>query len=160
MTRGRIVQISVSAGGVPKTRVPAARITRRGVDGDRQRATEHHGGPERAVCLYAHERILALASEGHAIAPGTIGENVTVEGVDWDLVGPGARLRLGSRVMLEITRYTSPCLNIRSGFTAGDYARVSQKQHPAWSRVYARVLVEGTVREGDPVELLPAAERT
>ena len=158
MKRGGVVQISVSAGGVPKTRVPAARFTRLGVEGDRQRDTEHHGGPERAVCLYANERILALRDEGHAIAPGTMGENVTLQGLDWDLVVPGARLMLGNDVLLEITRYTSPCTNIRAGFAGDDYSRVSQKQHPGWSRVYARVVVEGTIREGDPVRLLSPAE--
>jgi MOSC domain-containing protein YiiM len=49
---GRIVQISVSNGGVPKTAVPEARITEEGVEGDRQRHTEIHGGPDRAVCLF------------------------------------------------------------------------------------------------------------
>lgn len=160
VTDGRIAQVSVSPGGVPKLRVPSARITRLGVEGDRQRDTEHHGGPERAVCLFANERIRALQAEGHAaIVPGSIGENVTLEGIDWDLLVPGARLGLGESVVLEVTRYTSPCLNIRTAFADGDYSRVSQKVHPGWSRVYARVLVEGKISEGDPARLLTAQER-
>jgi MOSC domain-containing protein YiiM len=48
MTAGaRVVQISVSAGGVPKRPVPAARVTTRGLEGDAQRDREHHGGLER-----------------------------------------------------------------------------------------------------------------
>jgi MOSC domain-containing protein YiiM len=93
---GRIVQVSVSCGGVPKTAVPSAEVT-------------------------------------HA----------------------------GDRLVLEITRYTSPCLNIRPAFSHGDYSRVSEKRHPGWSRVYARVVVPGRIMAGDPVELLsPAAERS
>jgi MOSC domain-containing protein YiiM len=153
--QGRIVQISVSDGGVPKTAVPAARITEDGVEGDRQRDLEHHGGPDRAVCLFSMERIRDLQGEGHAIVPGAVGENVTVEGIDWDAVLPQSRILLGEGVALEVTRYTSPCFNIKGAFADGNYARISQKRHAGWSRVYARVLVPGIVREGDPVRVLP-----
>jgi MOSC domain-containing protein YiiM len=151
---GRIAQISVSPSGVPKDPVDAARVTVLGVEGDGHRNMKIHGGPERAVCLFALERILALAAEGHPIAPGTIGENVTVEGLEWSTVEPGTRLQLGANVLLEVTRYTDPCANITRSFKTGDSARVSQKRHPGWSRVYARVLREGSIRRGDPVHLL------
>lgn len=150
----RIAQISVSRGGVPKTAVPTARVTAEGLEGDAQRDREHHGGPERAVCLYSIEAIERLRAEGHSIAPGSIGENVTVEGLDWSALGPGNHLLLGNQVLVQVTRYTSPCLNIRGSFKDGEFARVSQKRHPGWSRVYARVLVEGTIRRDDPVRLL------
>ena len=163
---GRIAQISVSSGGVPKRSIEEARVTVLGVESDTHTNVEHHGGPERAVCLFALEQIVALAAEGHPIAPGTIGENVTVEGLEWNAVGPGIRLLLGERVLLEVTRYTSPCANVARSFKAGDYRRVSQKHHPGWSRVYARVLREGSIRRGDAVRLLrteappvPAHER-
>jgi MOSC domain-containing protein YiiM len=151
---GRIVQISVSPGGVPKLPVEAARITTDGVEGDAQRDREHHGGPDRAVCVYSMDAIRALVAEGHVVAPGTLGENVTVEGLDWSRVEPGARLRLGAGVLLEVTRYTSPCLNIKAAFVGGEFGRVSQKRHPGWSRVYTRVLREGTIRTGDPAALV------
>jgi len=152
---GRIVQISVSPGGVPKTAVPAARVGELGLEGDAHRDREHHGGPERAVCLYAIELIRTLRAEGHAVVPGALGENVTVEGVDWVAVVPGARLALGDEVLLEVTRYTSPCTGITAAFRDGAYARVSQKRHPGWSRVYTRVLTPGAIRLGDAVRLLP-----
>jgi MOSC domain-containing protein YiiM len=126
-----------------------------GVAGDAQRDREYHGGPDRALCLFSMELIRALQAEGHPIAPGQIGENLTVEGLDWDAVAPGARLLLGEDVLVEVTRYTSPCANLRAAFTGGDYARVSQKRHPGASRVYARVLGTGAIRRGDPVRLLP-----
>jgi MOSC domain-containing protein YiiM len=153
---GRIVQISVSAGGVPKRPVETARITTDGVEGDAQRDREHHGGPDRAVCLYSMDAIRALVAEGHTVAPGTLGENVTLEGLEWSRIEPGARLLLGDTVRLEVTRYTSPCFNIKAAFVGGEFARVSQKRHPGWSRVYTRVLRDGTIRTGDPVRLVPA----
>ena len=158
---GRIVQLSISAGGVPKRGIAEAGITRLGLEGDGHHDAEHHGGPERAVCLFSLEAIHALAAEGHAIAPGAIGENVTTEGVDWSHVLPGAHLLLGERVLLQVTRYTSPCTTIAPVFVGREFSRVSQKRHPGWSRVYARVLVEGRLRTGDGVRIaseLEAAE--
>jgi len=151
---GRVVQLSVSPGGVPKTPVPLARVTTAGLEGDGHRDMDNHGGPERAVCLFALEQIRALQAEGHPVVPGALGENVTIEGIEWSRVVPGSRLQLGDAVTLEITRYTSPCINIRPAFAHGEYSRVSEKRHPGWSRVYARVVVPGTVRSGDVVRLL------
>ena len=151
---GIVVQVNVSNGGVPKHAVDRAHVTVNGIAGDAHRDREHHGGPDRAVCLYAVEAIQALAVEGHAVRAGTLGENVTVEGLDWAAIAPGARLQLADEVLLEITRYTTPCVNIRAAFVGGDVARVSQKRHPGSSRVYARVLREGIIRTGDPVQLV------
>jgi len=140
---------------VPKHPVETAEVTVGGVAGDAQREREFHGGPDRALCLFSMELIRTLQAEGHPIAPGQIGENLTVEGLDWDKVAPGARLLLGEEVLVEVTRYTSPCASIRTSFRGGEYARVSQKRHPGASRVYARVLRTGAIRRGDPVRLLP-----
>ncbi|MFQ5932273.1 MAG: MOSC domain-containing protein, partial [Nitrospiraceae bacterium] len=74
---GCLQQISVSNGGVPKWRVPQARVTRQGVVGDRHQSPQIHGGPDRAVCLFSLEVIEALQAEGHSIAPGASGENLT-----------------------------------------------------------------------------------
>jgi MOSC domain-containing protein YiiM len=153
---GRIVQLSVSNGGVPKRAVPTARVSTLGLAGDAHHNHEHHGGPERAVCLYSMEAIRALNAEGHRVEPGGLGENVTLEGLDWAAVEPGAHLLLGDRVLLQVTRYTTPCFNIKAAFKDGDFARVSHKRHAGWSRVYARVLVEGSIRAGDPARLVDA----
>ena len=154
MAQGRIVQISVSPGGVPKLPVPEARVTTLGLEGDLHRDMEVHGGPERALCLFAIEQIRVLQSEGHSVSPGAIGENLTVEGLDWERVAPGSRLELGAGVLIEVTSYTGPCFNLKKNFADGDFSRVSQKRHPGGSRVYARVLSEGMIRRGDTVRLV------
>ena len=148
----RLTHINVNpAGGVPKHGVPEAAVTAVNVSGDKQRNLQYHGGPTRAVCLYALERIRALRAEGHPIEPGSTGDNFTVEGLDWDRIVPGTRLRVGDHVLLEITDYTTPCQNIAGSFSDGQSKRISQKLHPGWSRVYAKVLAQGVVRTGDAV---------
>jgi MOSC domain-containing protein YiiM len=52
-----------------------------------------------------------------------------------------------------MTSYTTPCRYNAQWFKDGDYERIAQETHPGWSRLYARVLHEGTVRPGDPVVL-------
>jgi MOSC domain-containing protein YiiM len=128
-------------------------VSRLGLEGDGQDDIKHHGGPDRAVCVYSLERIQSLQSEGHPIDVGTVGENITVEGIDWDLVVPGVRLQVGDEVVLEIDSFTDPCKTIKGSFIDGKFVRISQKLHPGWSRVYARVLSEGQIHFGDPVEL-------
>jgi MOSC domain-containing protein YiiM len=49
-------------------------------------------------------------------------------------------------------------VNITASFLGRDYSRVSQKRHPGDSRVYARVLREGSLTSGDPVQLLTEDE--
>jgi MOSC domain-containing protein YiiM len=155
--RGTIVQVSISSGGVPKLPVTEGLVTDLGIAGDGHDNPEAHGGPERALCLFAMERIEAMAAEGHPIGAGSAGENVTVRGIEWDLVVPGARLRLGADVLVEITRYTTPCKTNARWFKGGDFNRMHQNLFPGFSRTYARVLSGGVVRPGDPVELLPPA---
>lgn len=153
---GRVVQINVNPrGGVPKYPVAAAELTINGVIGDKQRDRRFHGGPTRAVSLFAIELVEALRGEGHPIAPGSTGENLTVAGIDWDVVRVGDRLRVGDWVELEITGYAAPCSKIAESFAEGAFTRMSQKLHPGWSRLYARVLAAGSVQVGDAVEHEP-----
>jgi len=146
-----IHQVSLSDGGVPKVAVPAALVTVCGLAGDRQRNRKYHGGADRAVCLYSLEVIEALRAEGHSIGPGSSGENLTLAGLEWSQVKPGDRLTIGGTVRLEIMSYTTPCRLNGQWFKDGDYGRIAQDLHPGWSRLYARVLREGMVSQGDPV---------
>ena len=150
---GRVESINTSRGGVPKTAVLEAQVTSDGLVGDVQRDLRYHGGPERAVSLYSLERIEDLQREGHPIAPGTAGENLTVSGLDWPLIAPDRELQVGG-VRLVVTRYASPCEKIRHSFKDEDFTRISQKVHPGWSRIYCRVVTGGTIRPGDPVRLV------
>lgn len=102
---GRIFQLNSSTGGVPKLAIREAMVNEHGIIGDEHNFPDIHGGPERALCLFSLERILEFQAEGHPIFPGSIGENVTISGLDWEKLVPGVRLSLGDEVLIEITRY-------------------------------------------------------
>ncbi len=149
MSEARVVSINRSPGGVPKLPVADVEIGTEGLAEDGHRYHKH-GGPDKAVCLYALERIEALKAEGHPIGIGTTGENLTVAGLDWNAIVPGVRLTVGA-VELECTDWAHPCATIVGSFHDGRSGRISPKAHPGWSRIYARVLRTGTVCVGDPV---------
>lgn len=149
----KIIQISVNPSGGPiKTRVANARLGFERVEGDLQRNLKYHGGPDRAVCLFSLEVLEVLQREGHPIRPGSIGENLLISGLNWDEINPGMRLQIGD-ALVEITDYTRPCAQIKASFKPREYMRPWQKKHPGQSRLYARVLVEAVVSEGDEVTL-------
>ncbi len=150
MTTGRVTGLQRSRGGVPKLPVERAMVRADGMEGDRQANRKYHGGPDRALCLYAQERLDALMGEGHPVERGSLGENVTIAGLRWEEVRPGVRLQLGE-VEIEVTSFAAPCRQIADGFADRLFTRVGEKLNPGWSRVYARVLAEGEVAVGDPV---------
>jgi MOSC domain-containing protein YiiM len=151
---GYIYQLNCSDGGVPKLPVREAQLTPTGLACDRQGHTRFHGGPERALCLYSLEQIQALQAEGHPIFPGSVGENVTVAGLEWSSLAPGIRLALGDEVVIELSSYTKPCRNIKKSFRDGKFGRISQKKHAGESRLYARVIRTGKLAAGQTVRVL------
>ena len=151
---GRIYQINISRGGVPKLPVEQAEVTKEGLTGDYHNDVRDHGGPMRALCLYTLEQIQRLQAEAHPIFPGLAGENITLQGIDQAALVPGARMALGDRVEIELTDYASPCKTITGSFYDGNFTRISHKTHPGESRIYAKILRAGAIRAGDTVRLL------
>jgi MOSC domain-containing protein YiiM/GNAT superfamily N-acetyltransferase len=153
--RGTVLQVSVSAGGVPKLAVDRAWLGRLGFAGDAHREDTVHGGPLRAVCLFSMEAIERLQAEGHPVEPGSVGENLTTSGVEWSTLPAGTRARVGDDVVIELLAPAMPCDTQRPNFLRGQVNRISSTLHAADSRMYARVLREGEVRRGDRIEVLP-----
>ncbi len=154
--RGTVFQVSVSPGGVPKHAVALARVAPDGIEGDAHADPAHHGGADRAVCLFSAEVIERLRGEGHPIAPGTTGENLTLSGLDWSRVAPGGTFLFDGGVELEVTRFTTPCATIRESFAGLAIDRIRHERHPGESRVYARVVCAGEIRPGEGVTYRPA----
>ena len=151
---GAVVQLNRSGGGVPKQAVAEASIGWTGLAGDRQADHKHHGRAFQAVCLWSAEVIDDLARQGHPIAPGSAGENVTVSGLSWADMRPGLALSLGS-CRLETSFPAVPCQKQARWFSDGDFSRISHQENPDQARWYAWVRQPGTVATGDTVVLGP-----
>lgn len=150
MMTGRIVQLARSDGGVPKLAISEAHAGALGLEGDRQIHTKHHGGPEKALCLFSREVIDVLRAEGHPITPGSTGENVTIEGLDWAALHTGTRIALGDEVVVELTKEATPCKQIADSFAGRKFDRLGV---PGQMRWYCRVLVPGLLRVGTSVRV-------
>ena len=110
----RIVSIQLCPGHrEPMRGVTTAKLVEGvGIDGDKHASA----ASKRQVLLADKEALDAVA-----VLPGTIKENVTVEGVDVMRLPTGTRVRLGSSAVLEITAICEPCFRmdeIRDGLRA------------------------------------------
>ena len=127
----------------------AVRVERLGLTGDQQ-IDRNHGGPDRAVYVYADEDA-AWWSERlqREIPPGLFGENLRTTGLDVTGARVGEQWRVGEEVVLEVRRIRTPCENLalRMGIE-GFHLEFLQS-----GRVGAmcRVLAEGTLEAGDRV---------
>jgi MOSC domain-containing protein YiiM len=153
--RGTVASINVSDGGVPKRSVATASIGYRGLVGDRQGERRHHGRVFQAVSLWSSDVIDALAADGHPIAAGAAGENLTLRGLDWAALRPGTSLRIGT-TLLELSVPATPCAKNAQWFADRNFSRIHHDRAPGATRWYASVIADGSVNVGDDVVVEPA----
>lgn len=103
----RVVAVCTSVGGVPKHPLLEAEVTVAGIRGDLH-AHEKHNRPDRALSLFDLEMLRRLAEEGFPLEPGTIGENLTVEGLHVQELPEGTLLEIGD-VILRLEAARKPC---------------------------------------------------
>ena len=157
---GVVHSVNVSeGGGVPKLPIRAANVCYEGMEGDhnRFRAERRGGDLRRAINIFSLERIGQLQDEGHSIEVGSTGENLTIEGMDWDALEVGMVLRAGEAT-IQLSEPCAPCNKIGDSFVDGRFARIDHEQELGWSRWLASVLEEGMVSIGDNVSALNKGE--
>jgi MOSC domain-containing protein YiiM len=147
---GRIVQVSVSRGGMPKRAVAEGLLTATGFEGDSWAHPQIHGGPNQTVLLLAAEAIERLAAMGYPVYPGALGENLTTEGLDPARWRPGQQYLVGEAV-IELTKLRAPC-NQLSVYGAGIQSEI--KGDGTLGGFYARAVRPGRVFAGDTISLL------
>jgi MOSC domain-containing protein YiiM len=159
---GTVLQINVSAGGVPKRSIPSAELSEQGIVGDAWRYP-FHGGRRKAILLVTVEGIDELVAQGFALFPGALGENLTTRGIDRRELRLGQRLRVGNAA-IELREIRTPCgtLDVYGSRiqSAMFDARVQRGDvtSPRWglSGFYASVIQTGIVNPGDAVVCLPS----
>ena len=133
------------------------RATGANLEGDRQADLTVHGGADKAVYVYAIEDIAwwAQALERPEVGPGWFGENLTTEGLDVTHSVVGERWRIGE-AEFEVSQPRLPCSKL--GIRFGDGRMVKAFARASRPGAYLRIIVEGTVGAGDPIELLHRPE--
>jgi MOSC domain-containing protein YiiM len=120
--------------------------------GDDQADRSVHGGPDKAVYAYAAEDTAWWSAHlARPLGPGVFGENLTIEGVDVSNAVIGERWVVGN-VELEVCQPRIPCLKLALRFEDPQMVkRFAQAGRPG---AYLRILREGDVGAGDPIEVL------
>ncbi len=110
----------------------------------------------RQVHLIHGELHHELRAAGFEVAPGQMGENVTTGGIDLLSLPTGARLRLGSEAVVELTGLRNPCEQldgVQPGLMAAVLDRDAQGDLVRKAGVMAVVLADGDVSRGDTIEV-------
>ncbi|MFF8742630.1 MOSC domain-containing protein [Streptomyces californicus] len=125
-----------------------------GLAGDAVCDLRHHGGSDQAVYAYAREDLDAWERElgGRTLANGVFGENFTTLGVDVSGALIGERWRVGADLVLEVTSGRIPCRTFAGHL--GEQGWVRRFTQHGVTGAYLRVVEPGTVRAGDPVEIV------
>ena len=132
-----------------------------GLGGDEQADLSVHGGLGKAVYAYPSEHYAFwqtvraqanVAAWGHTLAPGALGENLTLAGLLEDQVWIGDVLRFAD-CELAVSEPRFPCfkLNAALGFKHASKLMVAN----GWCGFYLAVRVPGSLRGGETFELLP-----
>lgn len=124
-----------------------------GLEGDGQADLTVHGGPYQAVYAYPVEHYAFWEKElgAAAYAPGTFGENLTIEGLLETEVCVGDVLRIGG-LLLQVTCPRIPCFKLGNKLNRPDILKPFLQS--GRSGFYFRVLKEGSVSAGSPMEIV------
>lgn len=132
-----------------------------GLDGDEQADPTVHGGVSKAVYAYSTthyafwQRVRAqaqVAGWDDVLPPGSMGENLTVEGLDETKLYIGDRLVLpGCVLAVSEPRYPCDKFNAAMGFSQA--AKLMTQS--AWCGAYLGVIEPGTLQAGDEIRLEP-----
>lgn len=120
-----------------------------GLDGDEQADHRVHGGPTRAVYVYASEDLAWWSAQlGRSLPPGFIGENVTTAGVDVNGLRAGDELRMGTAV-LRVAAPRLPCFKLAARVGLHGFEKTFARA--LRTGVYCSVEREGVIAAGDTI---------
>lgn len=135
------------------------RVSFTNVEGDEQSDLQHHGGALKAVyaydvSYYQHWKNLIEIKDWTF---GLFGENLTTEGLPDSKIFIGNIYRIGS-VILKAIQPRFPCFKLNIRFD--NEGMVKQFMQQERNGTYFSVEQEGTLRAGDPIELIEKSAHT
>ncbi|GHA79664.1 sulfurase [Streptomyces clavifer] len=124
-----------------------------GLAGDSVCDLRHHGGSDQAVYAFAREELDSWEKElGRPLPNGSFGENLTTSGISVSHARIGERWRVGDELVLEVTAGRIPCRTFAGHLDERGWVKRFTRE--AATGAYLRVIEPGTIRAGDPVEIV------
>ena len=142
--------------GLPKVAIDSAQIFFQGVEGDynRFRVNKKNNDPDMAIMLISMDILKDLNNEGWPVNAGDLGENLTLDNIDYGEITPGQRYKIGE-AEIEISIICDPCSNLTVlPYVGKDKISTFIKTLMKRRGWYARVIKEGIVSSGDSVLLI------
>ncbi len=132
-----------------------------GLEGDEQADLSVHGGLGKAAYAYPSEHyafwrtVRAQAGVGlwdEPLPPGSLGENLTLEGLLEERAWIGDVLRFAN-CTLAVSEPRQPCFKFNAAMGFAHAAKMMAQS--AWCGFYLAVIVPGTIEAGERFELQP-----
>lgn len=121
-----------------------------GVEGDAICDRDNHGGDDQAVYAFAREDLDRWETElREPLRSGVFGENLTTLRLDVTNSRIGETWRIGDELLLQVTGPRIPCATFAAWMRREGWLKMFTTR--AQPGAYLRVLVPGSVREGDSV---------
>ncbi|HKA05626.1 MAG TPA: MOSC domain-containing protein [Gemmataceae bacterium] len=118
-------------------------VAEKGIAGDRKGT-----GRERHLNVMARDTLDGLTADGCKTAPGEMGEQIVVAGIDIDCLPAGTRLRFGSEAVIEVVNQRTGCERLEH------IQKIAIRATTGRLGVMCRVERGGTIRVGDEVEVV------
>ncbi len=147
----QLFRSKVKTGIYKKPQSGRVKIDFLGLEGDVICNSKHHGGADQAVYAYSMEDYKFWSrSLNSLLEPGAFGENLTISGIDFSDLCIGDFLVLPD-LQLQATAPRIPCRTLSSAIKQKNFSdKFNKANRPG---AYFRVILEGTVGEGDEVKL-------
>lgn len=122
-----------------------------GLEGDGQADRKHHGGPDKALCVYPIEHYTYWEEKlDRALPTAAFGENLTVRGLLEDNVCIGDTFALGEAIV-QVSQPRQPCHKLAKRYGVPDMALWVQEA--GYTGFYFRVVQPGYIQAGTELAL-------
>ncbi len=138
--------------GIEKQQIQEVYLSSHGFEGDDVADKKHHGGPDRAVCLYPAEHYQQWEQElGKALPTAAFGENLTVTNMLETDICIGDIYKIGDAI-IQITQGRIPCSTIDRYTEANTLLK--RLIETGYTGYLARVLEEGVICADSTIEVV------
>jgi MOSC domain-containing protein YiiM len=127
------------------------RLSLSGFEGDGVADLKHHGGTDKAVCVYSLDHYPYWEDILGVMLPvAAFGENLTVSNLHEDEICIGDILQLGT-ALVQVSQPRQPCLTLAARYRRNDMIKLVIDS--GYTGFYLRVLKEGVARKGEELTL-------